>query len=135
LRKRQGDIPILAEHFLKRFSTPGQPAPSFAPETLHTLQRYTWPGNVRELENTIERIALLHRLPIIGMEALPERIAQVAGTFAPAPIAVAVTPSSKMPYRQAKSRFEKEYFEAILSVSGGNMAEAARRAGIDRAQF
>ncbi|CAN5517628.1 sigma-54 dependent transcriptional regulator [soil metagenome] len=135
LRKRQGDIPILAEHFLKRFSSPGEPPRSFAPETLQTLQRYNWPGNVRELENTIERIALLHRSPIIGMDALSERIVQTAGAFSPVPMAQPVIPASQMPYRQAKSRFEKDYFASILSAAGGNMAEASRRAGIDRAQF
>ncbi|MBC8108192.1 MAG: sigma-54-dependent Fis family transcriptional regulator, partial [Anaerolineae bacterium] len=135
LRKRQGDIPLLAEHFLKRFSSPGQPARSFAPETLQTLQRYTWPGNVRELENTIERIALLHRSPIIGIDGLSERIAQAAGSFAPVAVAEAVVPASQMPYRQAKTRFEREYFESILGAANGNMAEAARRAGIDRGQF
>jgi DNA-binding NtrC family response regulator len=135
LRKRQGDIPLLAEHFLKRFSTPAQPARAFAPETLQALQRYNWPGNVRELENTIERIALLHRAPIIGIDGLSERIAHAAGTFAPVAVAEQVIPSSQMPYHQAKSRFEKEYFAAILTSANGNMAEAARRAGIDRAQF
>jgi DNA-binding NtrC family response regulator len=134
LRKRQGDIPLLAEHFLKRFSQPGQPPRTFAPETLLALQRYSWPGNVRELENTIERIALLHRAPIIGIEALPERIAQSAGPITPAATSP-IAPPSQLPYRQAKSRFEREYFDSILKGSNGNMAEAARRAGLDRGQF
>jgi DNA-binding NtrC family response regulator len=134
LRKRQGDIPLLAEHFLKRFSVPGESARSFAPETLIALQRYSWPGNVRELENTIERIALLYRSATIGIDALPERIVQASGAIAKVTAPQAVAPS-QLPYRQAKSRFEREYFESILAAAHGNMAEAARRAGLDRAQF
>jgi DNA-binding NtrC family response regulator len=146
LRNRRGDIAILAEHFLKRFSKPDQPPRSFAPATLQALQAYSWPGNVRELENTIERIALLHRSPVIGLDGLPERIAQQApATHLISPLAAsqaqtAVTPAQvsspvHVPYRQAKAQFERTYFESLLAACQGNMAEASRRAGIDRGQF
>jgi DNA-binding NtrC family response regulator len=131
LRKRQGDIPLLAEHLLRKFSVRGERPHRFSSEVLTALQRYTWPGNVRELENTIERIALLYRsTPVIGLESLPERIVQqsVGMTVAPAV-------SYTGPYREARKRFERDYFQSMLSQAQGNMAEAARRAGIDRSQF
>src|SRR5262249_37091622 len=57
LRLRTGDIPILAEHFLKKFSKErGKPDPILAPEAMHVLLGHEWRGNVRELENLIERV-------------------------------------------------------------------------------
>jgi two-component system response regulator PilR (NtrC family) len=56
LRERKEDIPLLAEHFLKKLSdTPKK----ITPEAMKLLMDYPWKGNVRELENVIERIALL----------------------------------------------------------------------------
>jgi two-component system response regulator PilR (NtrC family) len=57
LRLRTGDIPILAEHFLGKFSQEsGKPAPVLTPEAMHVLLGHEWRGNVRELENLIERV-------------------------------------------------------------------------------
>ena len=60
LRERREDIPVLAAHFLNRFSLKhGRQLHSIAVPTLAILERYTWPGNVRELENAIERAVIL----------------------------------------------------------------------------
>ena len=60
LRKRKGDIPLLASHFLKKFSGDnGKEMKRISEQTLSLLQKYDWKGNVRELENTIERAVLL----------------------------------------------------------------------------
>lgn len=57
LRLRTGDIPLLATHFLEKFSQDsGKPVPTLLPEALHVLLEHEWRGNVRELENLIERI-------------------------------------------------------------------------------
>ena len=57
LRLRTGDIPILAEHFLGKFSQEsGKPVPVLTPEAMHVLLGHEWRGNVRELENLIERV-------------------------------------------------------------------------------
>jgi len=60
LRERKSDIPLLAEHFLQKFSTAtGKRLDGFAPDVMGSLQSYGWPGNVRELENAIERAVVL----------------------------------------------------------------------------
>jgi len=60
LRERKEDIPLLAQHFLKKFALENQKEISdFSPEVTDFLLKYQWPGNVRELENTIERAVIL----------------------------------------------------------------------------
>lgn len=60
LRKRAEDIPLLVEHFVKRFAAkPDSPVRLFSPEAMEELQTYSWPGNVRELENIIKRVVKL----------------------------------------------------------------------------
>jgi len=61
LRQRREDIPLLAEHFLKRFNEENGKSISLSPEVLSTFMTYEWPGNVRELENTIERLVVMSR--------------------------------------------------------------------------
>jgi len=72
LRRRPGDIPLLAQHFLEKHGGAGL---SLEQETLDLLTSYPWPGNVRELENAIERCVVLNRDETpISVRALPERI-------------------------------------------------------------
>ncbi len=72
LRERREDIPLLAEHFLRKFGRGA--AASIEPDTLAALTAYGWPGNVRELENTMERALVLKRGESITTTDLPERI-------------------------------------------------------------
>lgn len=66
LRERKGDVLLLSEKFLKRFSQENKKqAKSFAKEALTILEQYPWPGNVRELENIIERAVVMDRSNII----------------------------------------------------------------------
>ncbi len=75
LRERPEDIPVLAQHFLRRFAAKNAKAiAGFAEETLDILQTYSWPGNVRELENVIERAVVLTRSPMISPADLPETL-------------------------------------------------------------
>jgi len=77
LRERKGDIPLLAEHFLKKYN-PGRPV-TLSPEALLLLTSYGWPGNVRELENAMERASVLRRDDTLGAKDLPEKLARAAG--------------------------------------------------------
>jgi len=66
LRKRQTDIPVLAEYFLNRFcQETGRKYTGFHHEAMQTLMNYRWPGNVRELKNIIERAVVLGSEPLI----------------------------------------------------------------------
>jgi two-component system response regulator HydG len=72
LRDRAADVPLLAQHFLVRFSEKNRkPLDGFTPEALEAMAAYRWPGNVRELENAIERAVVLCRNERIGVDDLP----------------------------------------------------------------
>lgn len=72
LRERKEDIPLLADHFLKKFNKDADVLLEAA--ALSTLMAYGWPGNVRELENVIERASVLKRGALITREELPEKL-------------------------------------------------------------
>ncbi len=129
LAERPGDVSLLAELFLRRFRDSSRPEIRFAPETLEILQQYRWPGNVRELENIVERMAILNTSDVIGPDAIPERFREPNHKLRPP------NRTQIWQFRAAKSQFEREWLSAILNSSRGNMAEAARRADMDRAQF
>ncbi len=128
LRERAGDVPLLANHFARRFVIPGKPPIHFSDAALRVLEGYTWPGNVRELEHFVERLAVLNPGAEIGVRHLPEKVVQ-AKTWRPMASSRAAT------YKEARIQFERQYVESLLAQSGGNMAEAARKAGLDRSQF
>ena len=74
LRERKEDIPLLANHFLQKFSEENHKNIShISPEALEILTQYSWPGNVRELEHTIERAVIFSIHPIILPEDLPRK--------------------------------------------------------------
>jgi DNA-binding NtrC family response regulator len=75
LRKRREDIPLLVEHFVKKFCAEnGKSLRQLSPDALRILLDYDWPGNVRELENMVERAVVLSSGNAIGPELLPEAI-------------------------------------------------------------
>ena len=75
LRERTGDIPLLARHYLQRFTAKhGRAVETLSPETYRRFLAHPWPGNVRELEHAIERAVLVARGPEIGVGDLPESL-------------------------------------------------------------
>ncbi len=126
LRERPNDILPLARHFINRASDPTRPSITLSPDATRILTNYPWPGNIRELEHTIERLVVL--LPGHRIEA-----ADLADLAAPSPLApsAAVT----LPYREAAAEFERTYFSTLVRQTHGNLAAAARLAGMDRANF
>ncbi len=76
LRERKEDIPILIEHFLRRFNHENNKETTLSKDALNLLNSYDWPGNVRELENTVERIVVMAKGKIIDTEDLPIGIRQ-----------------------------------------------------------
>lgn len=131
LRRRPIDVPALVDFFLQRFRG-SRPHPSrFSDDAMRRLQAYGWPGNIRELEHVVEQMVVLHPEPEIEERHLPERILRETGgrTVANEPDAWAG------PYRDAKASFERGYLREALRRAHGNLAEAARLAELDRAQF
>jgi DNA-binding NtrC family response regulator len=82
LRERSGDIPLLADHFLRKFALAnGKDVKGFDDEVLTLFLRHPWPGNVRELENAMERAVVMATDPILRVENFPAlRRASAAGT-------------------------------------------------------
>jgi DNA-binding NtrC family response regulator len=123
LRERPEDIPVLVEHF-RSFAKPGDAAPPFSEETLRSFVAHPWPGNVRELRNAVERLAVLDDVPF-ATPTQPDSADDAASAI-----------DIRIPFKDAKNaltdRFERRYLTAMLEATGGNISEAARRAGIDR---
>ena len=132
LRRRATDVPLLAEHFLRRFRGTREVPKGFTPEALEHLRRYGWPGNVRELEHLIERFAVLHDRPTIDVSDLPEKIGRGTGGVAANSAPDALLQGD---YATARAAFEKAYVRETLKHARGNMAEGARRAGLDRSHY
>ncbi len=75
LRERKGDIPLLVNHFIKKFGEiHNKPEISITPETLKILEHYPWPGNVRELQNLIESLVIFSTDNIIKPQNLPDEL-------------------------------------------------------------
>ncbi len=123
LRERKEDIPLLANHFLQRFSQENQKNIShFSPEALEILSQYSWPGNVRELENTIERAVILSTHPIILLEDLPKKILEEVRGTEMKPL------EELLPLKE----MERRYVLQVLQATGGNKKRASEILGIDR---
>jgi DNA-binding NtrC family response regulator len=124
LRQRIDDLPLLADHFLKRYNAEnGKQVRRLAPDVLERLLAYAWPGNVRELENVIERGVVLARGEEITLDLLPVDLhagQRVAGPVIP----------STLPFNDAVSRFERELIEAALKRAGGVQKQAAELLGL-----
>jgi len=75
LREKKEDIPLLAQHFLRKYAlTVGKDIQALAPETLELMMRYDWPGNVRELKNAIEHAVIVAKGPVILPSNLPSNL-------------------------------------------------------------
>jgi DNA-binding NtrC family response regulator len=128
LRERREDIPMLAHHFLQKFSGGNKPIRGFVPDTMTLLQRYHWPGNVRELENVIERAVSLSHGPLVLPDDLPE-VVRTAGAVESEASRREAQDKSQLPTLE---EMEKQYLMRVLREVGGNKVKAARVLGIDR---
>ncbi|MEW6750091.1 MAG: sigma-54 dependent transcriptional regulator [Candidatus Latescibacterota bacterium] len=129
LRERRTDIPLLAEHFLRRHEERGgRQVRGFSPEALQLLEGYGWPGNVRELANAVEQALVLCQGEWITPADLPEHLRTVEVPASAADIL-------RLPLRQARDAFEREYLEEALARAQGVVSQAARLAGIPRQYF
>ncbi len=135
LRARRGDIPLLTHHFLTVYAEKGgQRARDITPEAMMVLKAYPWPGNVRELEHAIHQAVLLSTGERISIKDLPEHIV-TSVSERETPDLQGGPDFTDMSMREARERFERQYLEKMLTRAGGRVAEAARRAGINRQNF
>ncbi|OGQ04114.1 MAG: hypothetical protein A3F82_07215 [Deltaproteobacteria bacterium RIFCSPLOWO2_12_FULL_44_12] len=127
LRERKEDIPLLAKHFLEKYSHKNEKIfLDFMPDAMEALVAYDWPGNIRELENAIERAVVLHNDTKIKRQYLPQILQQPSTT---APVTAPPMPATEKP-EQGKvlplTLVERYAIEAALKACTGNVAQAAR---------
>lgn len=130
LRDRREDIPLLVEHFCRRFNRRFKKTISgVAPETMEIFMRHPWPGNVRELENCLERAVLVCHGPLILPRDVPPEIAVYGG------MGSEVRRPSTVPAGGAAvggSDSLREQIRAVLEKTDWNIAKSARILGIAR---
>ena len=124
LRERREDIPLLVEHFVKRFAErTGKKIDGVDEKAMTELTRYEWPGNVRELENTMERAVVLALAPLLNSRT----IWLMSATSTPSTAAV---PSLKL--HQNLEWAERETMRRALEQARGVKKDAAELMGISQ---
>jgi transcriptional regulator with GAF, ATPase, and Fis domain len=138
LRDRRDDIPLLADHFLKRYyAMRGQEPRPLSPNVLQTFIRYPWPGNVRELENACERIAQTCSCDAVKVGCVPVSVLFHKYTGGPPPV-IAPAPASTAASTASVSlddrmkEVEHNLIAWALKVTGGNKSKAAELLQIKR---
>jgi two-component system, NtrC family, nitrogen regulation response regulator NtrX len=126
LRERRQDVPELAEHFLREFTTAyGRKPKELTPEAFQVLADYHWPGNVRELKNLIERIVILNpqvrvdarHIPLNGRRSV-ERPLDRLGSL-----------------QEVREAAEREYILKKLEETHGNVSRTAELLGLERSNL
>jgi len=127
LRKRSSDLPALLDELLVQHAGPGKGRLRLSPDALAALAAYSWPGNVRELSNLVERLAILYPEGEIGLDSLPEKYREFAGSTAatPADGDDALDPGG-VTLKEHLGNIERRLIEEALAASGGVVAQAAR---------
>jgi DNA-binding NtrC family response regulator len=134
LRERRGDIPLLADHFLRRYTRENEkPIEGVNDDALAKLVAYEWPGNVRELENAIERAVVLTRGERLTPEDFPPEISgQQPASNNNAAFDFRPDGRTIVPLKKALEGPEKEIIAATLASVNWNRQKAARLLDINR---
>ncbi|RMF61842.1 MAG: AAA family ATPase [Calditrichaeota bacterium] len=126
LRNRRDDIPLLAEHFVKKYARKFQKEVLFfSPKALQILQHYHWPGNVRELENVIERAVALTIGTTITENDLPPHLRESFEFVTP-------TETTQEGSALTLKEMEKKFILETLEACNWNYDQASRRLAIGR---
>lgn len=128
LRERVEDIQLLAEHFLKEFTTAyGRKPKELTPEAIRSLEEYPWPGNVRELRNLMERIVIMNPQSRVDVRHIPlnpvrrstfERSAERFGSL-----------------QEVREAAERDYILKKLEEAKGNVTRTAEFLGLERSNL
>ncbi|MBL8231730.1 MAG: sigma-54-dependent Fis family transcriptional regulator [Bryobacterales bacterium] len=128
LRERAEDIPLLANHFLKEYTTAyGRKPKELTPEAYAVLQDYHWPGNVRELKNLMERIVIMNPQTKIEARHIP---------LNPAKRSVLERPIDYFgSLQEVREAAEREYILKKLDETKGNVSRTAELLGMERSNL
>ena len=128
LRERASDIPMLAQHFLKKVcDEENKTIEGFDRPALDAMQQYGWPGNVRELQNVVERAVLLGKGPQLGPQDLPSHIGVVAANQ------VTIAPrAGRQTLKEALEGPERQIILQCLQENNWNRNATADQLGVNR---
>lgn len=127
LRERIEDVPLLIDHFNRRFSGDNGKKPRvFSDDAVERLQNHFWPGNVRELKNTIERVIIMSSRVKVGADDLPE-----LGVAEERPASSFRFPT----FKEATDAYQREFIQHKLAEFDGNVTKAADDMGVDRSHL
>lgn len=125
LREHAEDVPELLDYFLALFAAQENlPLRRISQQAQNRLRNHDWAGNVRELKNLVQRLLILGH----GDEITVADVDQALGMRQPGKTSAAFD----LPLRQARTQFEREYFEQLLQANADNMGQMAHKAGIER---
>ena len=127
LRDRREDIPLLADYFLREFTTAyGRKPKELTPEAYRILQDYHWPGNVRELRNMIERIVILNPQVRVDARHIPLNVSRRP----------AERPMDRFgSLAEVREAVEREYILKKLEETNGNVTRTAELLGLERSNL
>ena len=144
LRERGDDLPLLVQHYVRRFSRElGRDVREVAPEAMERLCSYPWPGNIRELQSVLKQALLRATGPVLVPAFLPESLGGPRTT----PVATAgdegvlrvgpflrqrMEAGSKEIYQEAHQHLDRLLLPLVLGSTDGNKLQAARLLGITR---
>ena len=130
LRERPEDIPLLAAHFVQKYTRTGESAKQFSPQAMDALLKYSWPGNIRELENAIERACVTSTNGAIQLENLPAELTSPA--LPKLPFAIDLNRPLPDLLREVCADVEQQYIRKALEQSHGHVGRCAKMCGLSR---
>ncbi len=130
LRDRLEDIPLLATHFVEKFTPPGESVKRIAPQAMEVLLNYDWPGNIRELENAIERACVTSHDNMIQVENLPPDL--LAPRKSQQPFHIDLNKPLMDIVKDAVAQIERQYIRRALKKTRGHVGQCAKICGLSR---
>ena len=144
LRERGDDLPLLVQHYLRRFSRElGREVRQVAPEAVTRLRDYGWPGNIRELQSVLKQALLRASGPVLLPAFLPDSLRAADAVALPAPpsaepgmemfaVRQRVEPDAREVYADAHRQLDRLLLARVLEQTRGNLQQAALLLGIAR---
>jgi len=128
LRDRQGDLPLLIDHFLRIYcAANNKPLKQLEPDALEIMEDYSWPGNVRELENVVQRLVVMNDSRVIRASHLPQQVLYSSNASQEA----ILIPEEGVDFDAEMERIELAYLTAALRRTKGRKNAAAALLHID----
>lgn len=126
LRERTEDIPMLVDHFNRKFSIDYGKVPlTFDTDAIDRLSKHSWPGNVRELRNTVERIVILSQDGSVSADDIPAFTSEFESN----------ENTAFATFKEATEAYQRDFIRKKLDESGGSVAKAAEQMGVDRSHL